>query len=114
MKFKVRSRALPQIAANGSLNQLILQTTVIDGLDSVNLDYIQAAFGQMDSTAGVQSSLVRPSFFCRFEGQNQLEFYQINATEEQVIERCAIPSLRNTPKRYWTTTLKTLQKLRTS
>jgi hypothetical protein len=44
----VRSRALPQIAANGSLNyNPILQTTVIDGAGFGQPGTtIQAAFGQ--------------------------------------------------------------------
>ena len=53
---EVRSRALPQIAANGSLNyNPILQTTVIDGAGFGQPGTtIQAAFGQKwSSTAGV-------------------------------------------------------------
>jgi hypothetical protein len=65
----VRSK-LPQIAANGSLNyNPILQTTVIDGAGFGQPGTIQAAFGQMDSTAGVPLiKPCRPSCICRFEG----------------------------------------------
>ena len=56
---EVRSRALPQISANGSLNyNPILQTTVIDGENfGAPGTTIQAAFGQKwNSVAGISVS----------------------------------------------------------
>ena len=94
---EVRSRALPQISANGSLNyNPILQTTVIDG-DNFGAPgtTIQAAFGQKwNSVAGVSVSqaLFDQSVFTGLKAaRTTREFYQINAdlTEEQVIERVA-------------------------
>ena len=94
---EVRSRALPQISANGSLNyNPILQTTVIDG-DNFGAPgtTIQAAFGQKwNSGAGVSLSqaLFDQSVFTGLKAaKSTREFYQINEqlTEEQVIERVA-------------------------
>ncbi|RDI51334.1 TolC family protein [Flavobacterium glaciei] len=94
---EVRSRALPQIAANGSLNyNPILQTTVIDGAGfGAPGTTIQAAFGQKwNSTAGVslnQALYDQAVFIGLKAAKSTREFYQINAqlTEEQVIERVA-------------------------
>lgn len=94
---EVRSRALPQIAANGSLNyNPILQTTVIDGAGFGQPGTtIQAAFGQKwSSTAGVSlnQALYDQAVFVGLKAaKSTREFYQINAqlTEEQVIERVA-------------------------
>ncbi|MCB0448495.1 MAG: TolC family protein [Confluentibacter sp.] len=94
---EVRSAALPQITASGSLYyNPILQTTVIDG------DYfgapgtiIEAAFGQKwTSGAGVSlnQKLFDQSVFMGLKAaKTTREFYQINnqLTEEQVIERVA-------------------------
>lgn len=94
---EVRSRALPQISANGSLNyNPILQTTVIDG-DNFGAPgtIIQAAFGQKwNSVAGVSFSqaIFDQSVFTGLRAaKTTREFYQINAelTDEQVIERVA-------------------------
>lgn len=94
---EIRSRALPQIAATGSLNyNPILQTTVIDGsaFGSPGTT-IQAAFGQKwSSTAGVSltQALFDQSVFTGLKAaKTTREFYQINdqLTEEQVIERVA-------------------------
>lgn len=94
---EVRSRALPQISANGSLTyNPIIQTTVIDG-SAFNAPgtTIQAAFGQKwNSTAGVSLSqtLFDQSVFTGLKAaRTTREFYQINdqLTEEQVIERVA-------------------------
>lgn len=83
---EVRSRALPQISANGNLTyNPIIQTTVIDG----------AAFGQKwTSTAGVSltQAIFDQSVFTGLRAaKSTREFYQINdqLTEEQVIERVA-------------------------
>ena len=94
---EVRSRALPQIAANGSLNyNPILQTTVIDGAGfGAPGTTIQAAFGQKwNSTAGIslnQALYDQAVFIGLKAAKSTREFYQINAqlTEEQVIERVA-------------------------
>lgn len=94
---EVRSRALPQISANGSLNyNPILQTTVIDGNNfGAPGTTIQAAFGQKwNSGAGVSLSqtLFDQSVFTGLKAaKSTREFYQINEqlTEEQVIERVA-------------------------
>nr|WP_309755618.1 TolC family protein [Flavobacterium sp.] len=94
---EVRSRALPQIAANGSLNyNPILQTTVIDGAGFGQPGTtIQAAFGQKwNSTAGISlnQALYDQAVFVGLKAaKSTREFYQINAqlTEEQVIERVA-------------------------
>ncbi|MBP8886379.1 MAG: TolC family protein [Flavobacterium sp.] len=94
---EVRSRALPQITADGSLNyNPILQTTVIDGAAFGQPGtVIQAAFGQKwSSTAGL--SLTQALFDQTVStglkaAKSTREFYQINnqLTEEQVIERVA-------------------------
>lgn len=94
---EVRSRALPQISASGSLNHNpILQTTVIDGAGfGAPGTTIQAAFGQKwSSGAGVtlNQALYDQSIFIGLKAaKSTREFYQINAqlTEEQVIERVA-------------------------
>ncbi|MFA9192065.1 TolC family protein [Flavobacterium sp. FZUC8N2.13] len=94
---EVRSRALPQISANGSLTyNPIIQTTVIDGAAfNAPGTTIQAAFGQKwISTAGVSltQALFDQSVFTGLKAaKTTREFYQINnqLTEEQVIERVA-------------------------
>ena len=94
---EVRSRALPQISANGSLTiNPILQTTVIDG-DNFGAPgtTIQASFGQKwSSGAGItlNQALYDQSVFIGLKAaKSTREFYQINAqlTEEQVIEKVA-------------------------
>lgn len=94
---EVRSRALPQISASGSLNyNPILQTTVIDGAGfGAPGTTIQAAFGQKwSSGAGISlnQALYDQSVFIGLKAaKSTREFYQINAqlTEEQVIEKVA-------------------------
>jgi outer membrane protein len=94
---EVRSRALPQIHANGSLTyNPILQTNVIDGAAfGAPGTTIQASFGQKwTSGAGVSLSqvLFDQSVFTGLRAaQTTREFYQINnqLTDEQVIERVA-------------------------
>ncbi|MCI9845297.1 TolC family protein [Flavobacterium pectinovorum] len=94
---EVRSRALPQISANGNLtHNPIIQTTVIDGAGfNAPGTTIQAAFGQKwTSTAGVSltQALFDQSVFTGLRAaKSTREFYQINdqLTEEQVIERVA-------------------------
>jgi outer membrane protein TolC len=94
---EVRSRALPQISANGGLvYNPVIQTTVIDGAGfGAPGTTIQAAFGQKwNSTAGVSltQALFDQSVFTGLKAaKSTREFYQINAqlTEEQVIERVA-------------------------
>lgn len=94
---EVRSRALPQISATGSLSyNPIIQTTVIDGAGfGAPGTTIQAAFGQKwTSTAGVSLSqaLFDQSVFTGLKAaKTTREFYQINdqLTEEQVIENVA-------------------------
>ena len=94
---EVRSRALPQISANGSLTyNPVLQTTVIDGnAFGQPGTVIQAAFGQKwSSTAGVSltQAIFDQSVFTGLKAaKSTREFYQINnqLTEEQVIERVA-------------------------
>jgi outer membrane protein TolC len=94
---EVRSRALPQIAATGSLNyNPILQTSVIDGAGFGQPGtIIQATFGQKwISTAGVSltQNLFDQAVFTGLKAaKTTREFYIINAklTEEQVIERVA-------------------------
>ncbi|OYX84421.1 MAG: transporter [Flavobacteriales bacterium 32-34-25] len=94
---EVRSRALPQITANGNLTyNPIIQTTVIDGAGFGQPGTtIQAAFGQKwTSTAGVSltQALFDQSVFTGLKAaRTTREFYQINnqLTEEQVIERVA-------------------------
>lgn len=94
---EIRSRALPQITANGSLTyNPILQTNVIDGSAfGAPGTTIQASFGQ-DWTSGAGVSLNQALFdLSVFTGlraaKSTREFYQINnqLTEEQVIERVA-------------------------
>lgn len=94
---EVRSRALPQITANGNLTyNPVIQTTVIDGAGFGQPGtIIQAAFGQpWISTAGVSltQALFDQSVFTGLKAaKSTREFYQINEqlTEEQVIERVA-------------------------
>lgn len=94
---EIRSRALPQIHANGSLNyNPILQTSVIDGGSFGQPGTsIQATFGQKwTSGAGVNltQALFDQSVFTGLRAaKSTREFYQINdqLTEEQVIERVA-------------------------
>ena len=94
---EVRSRALPQITANGNLTyNPVIQTTVIDGAGFGQPGtIIQAAFGQpWISTAGVsltQAIFDQAVFTGLKAAKSTREFYQINEqlTEEQVIERVA-------------------------
>ncbi|MGN4144302.1 TolC family protein [Flavobacterium johnsoniae] len=94
---EVRSRALPQISANGNLTyNPIIQTTVIVGAAfGAPGTAIQAAFGQKwTSTAGVSltQAIFDQSVFTGLRAaKSTREFYQINdqLTEEQVIERVA-------------------------
>ncbi|MGE6356266.1 TolC family protein [Flavobacterium sp. NPDC079362] len=94
---EVRSRALPQISANGNLtHNPIIQTTVIDGAGFGQPGTtIQAAFGQKwTSNAGVSltQTIFDQSVFTGLRAaRSTREFYQINdqLTEEQVIERVA-------------------------
>jgi outer membrane protein TolC len=94
---EIRSRALPQISANGNLTyNAILQTTVIDGAAfNAPGTTIQAAFGQKwMSTAGLSltQAIFDQSVFTGLRAaRSTREFYQINdqLTEEQVIERVA-------------------------
>ncbi|MEN9907259.1 MAG: hypothetical protein RLZZ540_400 [Bacteroidota bacterium] len=94
---EIRSRALPQISANGSLTyNPIIQTTVIDGAAfNAPGTTIQAAFGQKwNSTAGLSltQTLFDQAVFTGLKAaKTTREFYQINdqLTEEQVIERVA-------------------------
>ncbi|MEO7978310.1 TolC family protein [Flavobacterium sp.] len=94
---EIRSRALPQISANGSLtHNPIIQTTVIDGAGfGAPGTTIQAAFGQKwSSVAGVSlnQAIYDQSVFIGLKAaKSTREFYQINAqlTEEQLIEKVA-------------------------
>ncbi|MFV5694039.1 TolC family protein [Flavobacterium sp. LB3P122] len=95
---EVRSRALPQISANGGLTyNPILQTTFLDAgsFGGEQGSIIQANFGQKwNSTAGVSltQTLFDQSVFTGLKAaRSTREFYQINEqlTEEQVIERVA-------------------------
>ncbi|MBF4492216.1 TolC family protein [Flavobacterium sp. JLP] len=94
---EIRSRALPQISANGSLTyNPVIQTTVIDGAGFGQPGTtIQAAFGQKwTSGAGLSltQALFDQSVFTGLRAaKSTREFYQINdqLTEEQVIERVA-------------------------
>ncbi|MDR6845328.1 TolC family protein [Flavobacterium granuli] len=94
---EIRSRALPQISANGSLiYNPVLQTNVLDGaMFGQPGQSIQVAFGQKwTSGAGVSLSqtLFDQSVFTGLRAaQTTREFYQLNnqLTEEQVIERVA-------------------------
>jgi outer membrane protein len=94
---EVRSRALPQISANGSLTyNPILQTNVLDGaMFGQPGQSVQVSFGQKwTSGAGVSLSqtIFDQSVFTGLRAaKSTREFYQINnqLTEEQVIERVA-------------------------
>jgi outer membrane protein len=94
---EVRSRALPQITASGSLMyNPILQTSVIDGAAfGTPGTTMQVSFGQKwTSGAGVSLNqvLFDQSVFTGLRAaKTTREFYQINnqLTEEQVIERVA-------------------------
>ncbi|MCV9928044.1 TolC family protein [Flavobacterium sp. LS1R49] len=94
---EVRSRALPQISANGSLTyNPVIQTTVIDGAAFGEPGTsIQAAFGQKwTSGAGVsltQTIFDQTVFTGLKAARSTREFYQINEqlTEEDIIERVA-------------------------
>jgi outer membrane protein len=94
---EIRSRALPQISANGSLTyNPILQTNVLDGaMFGQPGQSVQVAFGQKwTSGAGVSLSqaIFDQSVFTGLRAaRSTREFYQINnqLTEEQVIERVA-------------------------
>jgi len=94
---EVRSRALPQISANGSLTyNPILQTNVLDGaMFGQPGQSVQVAFGQKwTSGAGISLSqaIFDQSVFTGLRAaKSTREFYQINnqLTEEQVIERVA-------------------------
>jgi len=94
---EVRSRALPQISANGSLTyNPVIQTSVIDGSAfGAPGSSIQVEFGQKwTSGAGVSlnQTLFDQSVFTGLKAaKTTREFYQINdqLTEEQVIERVA-------------------------
>jgi outer membrane protein TolC len=94
---EVRSRALPQISANGSLTyNPIIQTTVIDGAGFGQPGTtIQAAFGQKWTSGagiGLTQTIFDQSVFTGLRAaRSTREFYQINdqLTEEQVIERVA-------------------------
>jgi len=94
---EVRSLALPQITANGSLTyNPILQTNIIDGSAfGAPGTSIKATFGQ-DWTSGAGVTLNQAIFdLTVFTGlkaaKSTREFYQLNneLTEEQVIERVA-------------------------
>lgn len=94
---EIRSRALPQITANGSLTyNPILQTNVIDGSAfGAPGTTIQASFGQKwTSGAGISlnQAIFDQAVFTGLRAANSTrEFYKINnqLTEEQVIERVA-------------------------
>jgi len=94
---EVRSRALPQISANGNLTyNPVIQTTIIDGAGfGAPGTTIQAAFGQKwTSTAGIsltQAIFDQAVFTGLKAARSTRQFYQINdqLTEEQVIERVA-------------------------
>jgi outer membrane protein TolC len=94
---EVRSRALPQISANGSLTyNPILQTNVLDGaMFGQPGQSVEVSFGQKwTSGAGVSLSqtIFDQSVFTGLRAaKTTREFYQINnqLTEEQVIERVA-------------------------
>jgi outer membrane protein TolC len=94
---EIRSRALPQISANGSLTyNPILQTNILDGaMFGQPGESIQVSFGQKwTSGAGVSLSqaIFDQSVFTGLRAaKSTREFYQINnqLTEEQVIERVA-------------------------
>lgn len=94
---EIRSRALPQIAFNGSLTyNPILQTQVIDG-DNFGQPgtTLQAVFGQKWNSIGgitLSQNLFDQSVFTGLRAaKTTRQFYQINdqLTEEQVIEAVA-------------------------
>ncbi|MEO8234049.1 MAG: TolC family protein [Flavobacterium sp.] len=95
---EVRSRALPQISANGNLTyNPVIQSTFIDAsaFGGEPGTVIKAQFGQAwSSTAGLSltQNLFDQSIFTGLKAaKSTREFYQINQqlTEEQVIERVA-------------------------
>lgn len=94
---EVRSRALPQITANGNITyNPIIQTTVIDGASFGQPGTtIQASFGQKWTSVGgisLTQALFDQSVFTGLKAaRSTREFYQINdqLTEEQVIEKVA-------------------------
>ena len=95
---EVRSRALPQISANGNLTyNPVIQSTFIDAsaFGGEPGSVIKAQFGQAwSSNAGLSLSqnLYDQSIFTGLKAaKSTREFYQINEqlTEEQVIERVA-------------------------
>ena len=95
---EVRSRALPQISANGNLTyNPVIQSTFIDAgaFGGAPGTIIKAQFGQAwSSTAGLSltQNLFDESIFVGLKAaKSSREFYQINEqlTEEQVIERVA-------------------------
>jgi len=97
---EVRSRALPQISANGALNyNPILQLNALDvgafaGPGSPSNVQLVALGQKWSSTAGVSlnQAIFDMSVFIGLKAaKSTREFYQINAqlTEEQVIERVA-------------------------
>ena len=95
---EVRSKALPQVSANGSLTyNPVLQTTFLDAgsFGGEKGQTIKANFGQKwSSTAGLSltQALFDQSVFTGLKAaKSTREFYQINEqlTEEQVIERVA-------------------------
>ena len=95
---EVRSKALPQISANGGLTyNPILQTTFLDAgsFGGQKGQTIEANFGQKwSSVAGLSltQTLFDQSVFTGLKAaRSTREFYQINEqlTEEQVIERVA-------------------------
>ncbi|MFV5690968.1 TolC family protein [Flavobacterium sp. LT1R49] len=95
---EVRSRALPEISANGGLTyNPILQTTFLDGgsFGGEPGSTVKLNFGQKwNSTAGLSltQTLFDQSVFTGLKAaRSTREFYQINdqLTEEQVIERVA-------------------------
>ena len=85
---EVRSRALPQISANGNLTyNPVIQTTVIDGAAfNAPGTTIQAAFGQKwTSTAGVsltQAIFDQAVFTGLKAARSTRQFYQINDQKE--------------------------------
>ncbi len=94
---EIRSRALPQISANGGLTyNPVLQTNILDGaIFGQPGQSVQVAFGQKwTSNAGVSlnQALFDQTVFTGLKAaKSTREFYQLNnqLTEEQVIERVA-------------------------
>lgn len=95
---EIRSRALPQISANGNLTyNPIIQSTFIDAgaFGGEPGSIIKAQFGQAwSSTAGLSltQNLFDEAIFVGLKAaKSTREFYQINLqlTEEQIIERVA-------------------------